>query len=216
MKKIYASLFVVALALGMASCNNGNPTNASEAQAAAAGQGQEIKLDLQQSSIEFIGSGIGKEHPGTFRLKDGSVTVKDNKITGGKLIIDIKSLQVSQPEEIYQTMLLPHLLSADFFDAEKFPEATFEITQVSTPQATENQSEANTVNISGNLTLKGITKNVTFPAVVKAAENTVKGRGEFEIDRTQWEMHYGNNKQLADKFISPIVKISFSFFGGKK
>jgi len=216
MKKIYASIFIALLAVGITSCNNGNPTNASDAQTAASGEGQQINLDLTNSVVGFIGSGVGKEHPGTFNLKEGYVNVSNGKITGGKFIIDIKSLAVSQPEEIYQTMLLPHLLSPDFFDAEKFPEATFEITNVSAPTATEDLSEAGAVNVSGNLTLKGVTKNITFPAVVKVADKAIKGRAEFEIDRTQWEMHYGNDKQLADKFISPNVKISLSFFGGVK
>lgn len=216
MKKIFASLFTIAIAISLASCNNGNPSNASDAQTAAEGTGKEIQLDPKSSAVGFIGSGIGKEHPGAFNIKDGFVKVESGKITGGKLTIDIKSLKVSQPEEIYQTMLLPHLLSPDFFDAEKYPTATFEITQVSEPVVVEDMSEAGTVNISGNLTLKNITKNITFPAVVKVSDTAVKGRGEVEIDRTQWEMHYGNDKNLGDKFISPTVKISFNFLGGTK
>jgi polyisoprenoid-binding protein YceI len=63
--------------------------------------------------------------------------------------------------------------------------------------------------ISGNLTLKDSTKNVTFPATVIVEGNNVEAKANFNIDRTQWGMSYGNDKSLQDKFIRPEVNIQF-------
>ncbi|MBK8352856.1 MAG: YceI family protein [Saprospirales bacterium] len=62
--------------------------------------------------------------------------------------------------------------------------------------------------VSGNLTLKDSTKNVSFPAVIIVTETEVTANANFNIDRTQWGMSYGNDKSLKDKFISPEVNIA--------
>jgi polyisoprenoid-binding protein YceI len=61
--------------------------------------------------------------------------------------------------------------------------------------------------VSGNLTLKGVTKNVSFPAKIDLDNNTLKAKADFDIDRTQWQMNYGNDKTLGNKFISEKVNI---------
>jgi polyisoprenoid-binding protein YceI len=69
--------------------------------------------------------------------------------------------------------------------------------------------------ISGNLTLKDSTQNVTFPAKVTLGENDLTVNAEFVIDRTKWGMFYGNDKSLGDKFIYPEVKISLNIKANK-
>ncbi|HMV15926.1 MAG TPA: YceI family protein, partial [Chitinophagales bacterium] len=64
--------------------------------------------------------------------------------------------------------------------------------------------------ISGNLTLKAVSKNVTFPAKITIADNQLEALANFNIDRTQWNMNYGNDKSLKDKFISPEVNIKIA------
>jgi polyisoprenoid-binding protein YceI len=112
--------------------------------------------------------------------------------------------------DMFQTKLKGHLLSGDFFDAEKFGVAKFEITKVEpyTANGTDTSivSGAN-FSVSGNLTIKDVTKNITFPAKVDLDENTLKAKGNFDIDRRQWNMNYGNDKTLGDKFISETVNI---------
>jgi polyisoprenoid-binding protein YceI len=61
--------------------------------------------------------------------------------------------------------------------------------------------------VSGNLTLKDQTKNVSFPAKIDLDDNTLKAKANFDIDRRQWQMNYGNDKTLGDKFISETVNI---------
>ena len=70
--------------------------------------------------------------------------------------------------------------------------------------------------ISGNLTIKDVTKNITFPAKVDLDGSTLKAKGNFDIDRRQWNMNYGNDKTLGDKFISETVNIELDLEARKQ
>jgi len=181
-----------------------------EKEPTAATSGQTFVVDTTTSKIRFTGNGVGKNHPGTFRLSSGSVAIANNQITGGAFAINVAGMEVEQKGEMFQVKLKGHLLSGDFFDATKFGTAKFEITRVEPYAASGADTSiiagAN-FNISGNLTIKDVTKNITFPAKVDLDGNTLKAKGNFNIDRTQWKMNYNNDKTLGDKFISETVNI---------
>jgi len=69
--------------------------------------------------------------------------------------------------------------------------------------------------IRGNLTIKDITKNITFPARIDLDGNRLKAKANFDIDRREWQMNYGNDKTLGDKFISETVNIELFVVGIK-
>ena len=220
MKKANFILPLVASALvwmGLTSCGNSSKSDAatvnSDTTVQANANGKEFKVDTSACTVGFTGYGVGKDHPGEFRLKSGSLTAQDGKLTGGKFVINVASMKMGQTEDFITGKLRPHLLSPDFFDVEKFPEATFEITKVDayTPTATDSSvvPGANQL-ISGNLTLKGVTKNISFPAKVETSEHGVNALANFNIDRTWWGMSYGNDKSLKDKFISEKVDLRIS------
>jgi polyisoprenoid-binding protein YceI len=120
---------------------------------------------------------------------------------------------------MFQTKLRPHLLSGDFFDAEKFGTAKFEITKVEPYERKDEDKsivEGANFSVSGNLTLKDVTKNITFPARVDLDANRLEAKGNFNIDRTQWQMNYGNDKTLGDKFISETVNIELNLEAQKQ
>lgn len=222
MKKLL--LPVVAIAAFMVACDSSpkgdNATVTDEKAAAADSAGTVMSIDTTASSIGFTGWGVGKNHPGKFKLNNGTLTVKDGKVTAGSFSINVNSMAMEEQGEMFQTNLRGHLLSPDFFDAANHPEAKFEITgsEPFTPTANDTSvvAGANT-KISGNLTLKGITKNVSFPAKVDVTENGVNAAANFNIDRTQWEMHYNDDKESAkDKFISHDVNIRLNISGSKK
>ena len=110
-------------------------------------------------------------------------------------------------------------MSGDFFDADKFGTAKFEITKVEpyTPNSSDTSVvEGANFRISGNFTLKDVTKNITFPARIDLDGNTLKAKGNFDIDRRQWNMNYGNDKTLGDKFISEKVNIELDLQATKQ
>lgn len=208
---VFATAFAgLILTSGCSDAPKGDKATITNEQAASSATGQTFTVDTSASRIRFTGHGVGKNHPGTFHLSSGSVAINNNQITGGQFTINIKSMDMEQREAMFQTKLKPHLLSGDFFDAEKFGTAKFEITKVEPYQANNTDTsivDGANFNVSGNFTLKDVTKNITFPAKIDLDGNTLKAKANFDIDRTQWQMNYGNDKTLKDKFISETVNI---------
>lgn len=206
-------IFIILISTGLfTACNTtpkGDEASTTETQQVAADSGSSFTIDNSASVIGFTGNGVGKNHPGTFKLSEGNVTVTDGIVTAGSFIISITSLGLDEPAEMIQTKLKGHLLSADFFDAEKYSTAKFEITKVESYSGASDASVVEGANyvVSGNLTLKDSTKNISFPANISVNENELTAKANFNIDRTQWGMSYGNDKSLKDKFISPEVNI---------
>ncbi len=222
MKKAIFLTAIAAATMAFTSCSDtpkGDEATITDTKEVASTTGETYTVDTTDSRIRFTGNGVGKNHPGSFRLSSGSVALAGNQITGGTFSIDVTSLQVEEQGDMFQSKLKPHLLSGDFFDAGKFGTAKFEITKVEpfTASGTDTSivSGAN-FNISGNLTLKEDTKNITFPAKVDLDNNTLKAKANFNIDRTQWKMNYGNDKTLGDKFISETVNIELDLQAKKQ
>jgi polyisoprenoid-binding protein YceI len=211
----FCSLFI------FIACNNaptGDTAVITDAQQAASATGETFVVDTTNSRIRFVGHGVGKNHPGIFQLSTGQVAVANENIKSGAFDINIKSLEVEEKESIFQTKLKPHLLSGDFFDADNFGTARFEITNVQPYQPNSSDTsivEGANFTVSGNLTLKNTTKNISFPAHIELDGNTLKAKGNFDIDRTQWQMNYGNDKTLGDKFISEKVNIELNLEANK-
>jgi polyisoprenoid-binding protein YceI len=209
-KWMFSLIVIVAFACDKAP--KGDDAKITEKEKAAATEGAAFVVDTASSYVKFTGNGVGKNHPGIFKLVSGRTAVSNDSISGGEFTIDIKSMKMEQEGDMIKTKLRPHLLSGDFFDAEQFGTAKFEITDVRPYDSDkdENKSLVDGANftISGNLTLRDVTKNITFPARVDLDGNTLKAKANFDIDRTQWRMNYGNDKTLGDKFISETVNIT--------
>lgn len=213
MKKLSIAMMVLAVAaVACTDAPNADQAATAEKQEAAAATGASFAIDTTTSVVEWLGTKPVGQHNGTFKLANGSISVENGNITAGNFTIDVNSLtSLDLTTETGKEKLEGHLKSPDFFDAAKFPTAKFEITAV---EPISNDSLA-THKISGNLTLKDSTKNVSFPARVTIAENAVKAEANFNIDRTQWGLHYGNDKSLGDKFIRPEVNIKFNISANK-
>ena len=193
---------------GCSEAPKGDKATIIEKQDASEAKGKVFAVDTAVSRIRFTGHGVGKNHPGTFHLSYGTVGVAGNEVTGGSFVINVKSMELEQKGGMFDKKLHPHLLSGDFFDADRFGTAKFEITKVE-PYSSSDTSVVRGANykVSGNLTLKDVTKNITFPAQIDLDGNILKAKANFDIDRRQWNMNYGNDKTLGDKFISETVNI---------
>ena len=219
--KVKGSLVAAGLVIIISSCGGGEPKgdNATiqEKQETAEVQGAQFAVDTTVSRVRFTGYGVGKNHPGKFKVSSGTVAVANDKVTGGSFTINIKSLDLEQKGGMFDSKLRPHLMSGDFFDAEKFGTAKFDITGVQPYSATGSDTSvvagAN-FTVSGNLTLKDVTKNIS--AKIDLDGNTLKAKSNFVIDRTQWEMRYGNDKTLGDKFIGEKVDVELDLEAKKQ
>jgi len=167
-----------------------------------------------KSQILWKGYKPTGSHHGSIDLKEGVLTVKDNQLVGGKFVINMTSIKdLDMPEtDPYNKKLVTHLKSPDFFDVTKYPTAKFEITAVR-PQ-TENYL------IEGNLTIKDVTKNITFSAMVLNEKDAITFYSNvIKIDRTDFGIKYKSKKffgNLKDKFINDLFDISFKMQAKKE
>lgn len=159
-----------------------------------------------QGDLKWLATKVTGKHNGTIAIKDGSFEWDGKTVTQGHfdLAMDsIKVLDLTDPG--YNTKLVNHLKSDDFFSTEKNPTGTFELTKA-TPKG-KDQFE-----IEGNLTLKGIKKPIRFPATVKQNGDALNVVGSAKLDRTQWEIRYNSGKympNLGDKLIHDEFTVDF-------
>lgn len=176
MKKKLFSLAIPALFIAaiMVSCNKEKPVTSDGNEVTTTKDGNQFTLDTLNSKVEWKGYKIFKSestsHFGTIKFESGDVTVKEGSLESGKFVADMNSLtSVDLKDDAEQLgKLNGHLKSGDFFEVEKFPTASYEITKV-TPSA---EGDYNTL-LDGNLTIKGITKPVQFKANVSVKEGEV-------------------------------------------
>ncbi len=156
------------------SCGKDKPLTSESNEVSTTKDGHVFEIDTLNSKIEWKGYKVVKtentSHFGIIKFESGDITVKDGKLESGKFVADMNSLtSVDLKDDAEQLgKLNGHLKSGDFFETDKFPTASYEITKVS-----ENTSgDYNTI-LEGNLTIKGITKPVQFNANVSVKDGEV-------------------------------------------
>lgn len=218
MKQFFLAIGALSM---MVACNNApdaDKAQTGEKAAASAATGATYTVDTIMSKVNWIGTKVDGQHSGTFNITSGTVSAQNGVLTGGSFNINIGSILVTDlTEETGKGKLEGHLASADFFNVAAFPNAHFEITAVEAYDSTKIKSllPGATNLISGNLTLKDSTKNVTFPAVIAIDDATINATADFNIDRTQWGMNYKGPNNPADWYISKEVNLKLSLKAAK-
>ena len=154
---------------------------------------QTKKIDASNSSINWVGKKVTGQHNGTVNLKDGTLVFKGKKLVGGTFNVDMTSLTATDLKGEYQGKLNGHLKADDFFGTEKFPTATLVFKKVAV-------KAANVYTVTADLTIKGITKPVTFD--LATTENTATTT--FKVDRTKYDIKYNSGSifsTIGDKAI---------------
>jgi polyisoprenoid-binding protein YceI len=146
-------------------------------------------------------------------MRFGKVMANRNEVTSGNFIIDITSMQMADGGEISDERSSPHLVAGGALDPTAFGTTKFEITNIEAyKQKDEDKSLVKGANfmVSGNLQVGTVTKNITFPARVDLDGNTLKANADFDIDRRQWKLNYGEDKTLDEKSASETMKVELS------
>ncbi|HZV70136.1 MAG TPA: YceI family protein [Saprospiraceae bacterium] len=174
------------------------------------------------STVKWMGSKPTGTHNGTVPVADGGMNVDGGNITSGKVDLDMTQLVVLDPPGDMGKSLEEHLKGTapgkeeDFFNVGKYSTATFEITSSS---KIENDPES-THTINGNLTIKDITKPVSFKAKVEMIDNgLVVSAAPFNIDRTQFDIRFKSRKffdNLKDDYVNDEFQIGFYLVAHKK
>ncbi|MEM9730618.1 MAG: YceI family protein [Myxococcota bacterium] len=140
--------------------------------------GPQLPITPENTKIEFVGAKVTRSHDGGFTKFAGTVDVRDPlEASIIEIEIETASLYSDAPK------LTKHLKSPEFFDVEKYPSATFKSTKIAKTDSGHT--------ITGDLTLHGQTKTITFPATIaQGADGGVSGNAEFAIDRHDFGITY--------------------------
>lgn len=161
---------------------------------------QKAYVNTNESSVEWLGKKIGGQHNGSIDMKSGYLTMENNSIVAGSIVIDMKSITNQDVEnETYNQKLVGHLKSDDFFGVEKYPEASFTVTK--STEFSNGQAK-----LTGNLTIKDKTESISFDVNRTGNEYSAK----VEIDRSKFDVRYGSTSffdDLKDKAIDDIFML---------
>ncbi len=220
------SILALSVLMFAASCKESKTDTATVAteQAVAETAGETYTVNTDSSVVNWTAYHKGGLNPrfGTTKTT-GTFSVENGNLISGSLVSDINTLTTS-PEAVDPTMndgktsadLDGHLKSADFFDVAKYPNVKFDITKVEDLAAgTESKVEGANKLISGNLTIKDKTVNVTFPAKVDVTESNVNVLSKFTINRQDWGLAYGTEGDPKDWMISQEVDLELNIVAAK-
>jgi len=174
-------LTAVALISGCSKSKEKTLTSDKNSGTAASNTGKKLALSTGDSKLEWVGKKVTGQHNGTVDISSGELFIDNGNLTGGSFDINFGTIKVLDLQDSeMNAKLTGHLKSDDFFSADKFPTGKFVLTSV-TPLS--NGTE-NNYTIGGDLTIKGITQPVSFPATVKINGDVVSAKADFKIDRT--------------------------------
>lgn len=156
--------------------------------------GEKKEVKVSESKITWKGYKVTGSHEGTIALKSGHLIIDKNKLTGGEFVVDMTTItNLDMTAGNGKEKLEGHLKSDDFFGVTKYPTAKLVFTSVE-------PMNKNSYSVTGDLTIKGTTKPVTF--VVSLYEN--KATATLKVDRAKYDVRYGSGSffdNLGDKTI---------------
>lgn len=176
-------------------------------------------LDLESSSLEWIGRKITGEHNGTINFSSGHIALDNRTIKSGIFNVNmktIKNLDIGDPT--YRKYLEDHLNDDDFFSAELYPIATLEVIEQLPADSISISLGYNTI-IRCSLTIKGITNPVNIPAKIHIYNNHAIAEGSIDIDRTLYGIKYKSKSffpDIGDKFIYDNFTLNFNIHFDRK
>ena len=220
------SILAISAFLFAVSCKESKTDNAttSTEQTAAESKGENFTVNTDSSTVKWTAYHKGGLNPrfgttkttGTFSLENGNLASGSLTSDINTLLTDTKAVDPKASEGKTSADLDGHLKSADFFDVAKYPTVKFDITKVEDLAAgTESRTVGANITVSGNLTIKDKTVNVTFPAKVAITEYYVTVDPKFTINRQDWGLSYGAEGDPKDWMISQEVDLELHIVAGK-
>ncbi len=169
------------------------------------------KVDVAGSAVKWTAYKVGGKHFGKISLKSGSIEMSKTKLSKASFEVDMTTLTVEDISGEWADKLKGHLLSDDFFSVEKHKTAKFVSTKI-VPNGKGGFS------VTGDLTIKGISKPITFDAAVKNVGGKITGTSAIKVDRTNYDIKYRSGKffqDLGDKAIYDEFDLEVSLVASK-
>lgn len=198
----------IASTLFLSSCGGtGSDASTTQADSTTIADGH-YTIDPSKSQVIWKGVMINvKEHFGKVNIQQGSIDVKDGKIAGGTVVIDMTSIAPQDTNYVAGTnysmdKFLGHIRSNDFFNIEQFPTASFTLTSV----------EGSTG--KGSLTVRDKTDTETIESLMvnKTADGIAVG-GVLKFDRQKYGVAFSTGS--PDFLIIDEITLSFEVNGRK-
>jgi polyisoprenoid-binding protein YceI len=154
---------------------------------------QTLTVDASKSTLNWKAEKITGFHEGTIGIKSGTLKIENGKIVSGSFVINMSTIVCTDLTDAeYNQKLVGHLKSPDFFDVAKFSDATFTITKPV-------DVSKSVTDVQGNLTIKGISKPITFKAnVLKVGSSYTFNANSIVVDRTKYDIRYGSGSFFSD------------------
>ena len=204
MKQYHAPSTHCLLSAHLVSCD----TPADRTADATVGEAREKSLDsgpegadrwtfTEKSYIEFTGSKVnGSTQVGRFTKLTGHFTIKDGEPVGNdhKVEIDMDVITTKQDK------LTAHLKNEDFFDVPNHPVSSYDVTSIE-------KTGEHEYSITGNLTMRGKSNSVTFPARVTQSGDTATITARFDLKRYQWDINF---KGVGENLLNEEVILDFN------
>lgn len=207
MKKFLLPALFAAAVLGLAPAASAQKTTT-----AAVATGAAFKLQPQLSTLGWEGKAVTHGHNGSMNFTDGELLVKGNALVGGTVTVDMKSMKALDIKDAEsQGKFVGHMTSDDFFGVEKNPTSTFKIVSVTPIKGAA--KDADNATIAGDMTIKGVTQRITFPAKVGVKDGVAAATGKVTIDRTKFGLKYGSKSffdSIGDKAINDDFTLAFN------
>jgi polyisoprenoid-binding protein YceI len=170
------------------------------------------KLQPQLSTLGWEGKAVTHGHVGTMQFTGGDLQVTGNQVVGGMATVDMKSMKATDITDAENhAKFVGHMSSDDFFSAEKFPTSTFKITSIKPIAGAA--ATADNATITGDMTIKGVTQSISFPAKVGVKNGIAAAAGKVTIDRTKFGLKYGSKTffdSIGDKAIYDEFTLAFN------
>lgn len=143
-------------------------------------------VDAKKSTAHWIGKKVTGQHDGNISISKGSIVTDGKNITGGSIEFDMNSITCTDlTDKEWNGKLVGHLKADDFFGVDKFPTATIEIVKVALKEGTN-------YDVTGKLTIKGVTEEIIFPAVIKMEGKVLVTVAKVTVNRTKFGIKYGS------------------------
>ncbi|MDO4224571.1 MAG: YceI family protein, partial [Bergeyella zoohelcum] len=160
------------------------------------------------SDVHWWGYKVAKtaasSHEGSIKVQSGDIIMKGNNIIGGTFVLDMNSINATDVSGEAQQNLNGHLKNGDFFEVEKYPTAVYKITSI---KKSKNKNFNYIVN--GNLTVKGKTNAVSFPAKITNNNGVVSiVSDKFSWDRQKFDVTYSST--MKDVVIKDDIDMTVS------
>ena len=152
-----------------------------------------VEVKANESTVAWKAYKVTGSHTGTVELKSGDLLFDNGTLKGGEFVVDMTSITCTDLEGEYKQKLEGHLKSDDFFSVASHETSKLVFTDIKA-------SGKNSYEVTGDLTIKGITKPVTFDVSVYGSKATAT----LKIDRAQYDVRYGSGSffdNLGDKTI---------------